>query len=179
MSTETNDGRIVAVCISPQHGFPTYPQERVVVGPLGIEGDAHSGPMRESFTKPGTFKENDRSISIVADEVRQEMNDTLGLNMLPGDFNEQVLVSGLGDLGDVAIGDQVHFDTGVQLEVTDRAYPCTKLEAHNGSGLIKALAEKRDGEIYTRRGILTRVLQTGELQAGVSVTIKRINPQQP
>jgi MOSC domain-containing protein YiiM len=112
----------------------------------------------------------------VADEVRQEMNATLGLSMQPGDFNEQDLVSGLGDLADVEMGSHVVFGTGVELEVVDRAYPCTKLEAHNGAGLIQALAEKRDGEIYTRRGILARVLQSGDLQPGVSVTIQRPTP---
>lgn len=177
MSTEVRVGKVEAVATSPNHGFPTYPQEKVTVGSLGIEGDAHSGAMRESFTKPGTFKANDRPISIVADEVRQEMNDTLGLNMQPGDFNEQVLVSGLGDMGDVPMGSHVVFETGVRLEVVDRAYPCTKLEAHNGAGLIQALVEKREGEIYTRRGLLARVLQEGDLQPGVSVTIE--NPVSP
>jgi MOSC domain-containing protein YiiM len=134
--------------------------------------------MRESFTKPGTLKPNDRPISIVADEVRQAVNETLGLNVQPGHFNEQVLVSGLGDLGDVAIGDQVHFWTGVQLEVTDKAYPCTKLEAHNGLGLIKKLVERREEGVYTRTGILAKVLQTGELQPGAGIAIKRVNSQQ-
>lgn len=173
VSSEKREGVVVAVCMSGVHGFPTYPQERVTVGELGIDGDAHSGPMRDSFTNPGTLKPNDRPISIVSDEVRREMNETFGLNINPGGFNEQVLVSGLGNLGDVPIGARIIFGSGVELKVTDRAFPCVNLEAHNGPGLIKALAEKLEGETYTRRGILAKVLRTGELQPGVSVVIEK------
>jgi len=168
MSSEVPQGIVTAVCMSPVHGYPTYPQESVLVGLDGIEGDAHAGPLRESFKNPGTLKPNDRSFCIVADEVRE----SLGLQ--PGDFNEQLLVRGLGDLGDVAIGSHVLFETGVELEVVDRAYPCLKLEAYNGIGLIKALAEKRGDELYTRRGILARVIHGGELHPGISVAL--INP---
>lgn len=169
---EIRKGKVVAVCSSPKHGFPTSPRERVTIGEYGIPGDAHSGPMRESFRRPGTFKPNDRPISIVADEVRQEMNATLGLNMKPGAFNEQILVSGLGDMGDVPNGSKIAFSSGVTLEKVDSAYPCAQLESHNGRGLIQALARKlADGTVYSRRGILTRVLATGELQPGDEVTI--------
>ena len=50
------------------------------------------------------------------------MNDQFGLNMQPGDFSEQVLVSGLGDLGWVAIGSQMEFDSGLVVGVVDRAW---------------------------------------------------------
>lgn len=171
MSTETRKGIVVAVCMSPVHGYPTFPRDRVVVGPFGIEGDAHSGPMRASFRNPGTQKPNDRPISIVSDEVRRDLNNRLGLHMEPGDFNEQILVSGLGDLGDVIVGSHVFFGSGVELEVTDNAYPCERLEAHNGPGLVKALAENREGEVYSYRGIVARVVRTGQLQPGVSVIV--------
>ena len=166
-------GSVEAVCMSPDHGFPTHPQDMVTIGINGIEGDAHSGIMREIFRSPGVLKPNDRPISIVADEVRRKVNERLGIKMRAGDFNEQVLVSGLGDLGDVAIGDLVRFDTGVLLEVVDQAYPCAKLEAHNGNAkLIKALLTKdEEGNVHNKRGILTKVITPGTLCAGVGVLI--------
>ncbi|MBI2032447.1 MAG: hypothetical protein HYV38_00760 [Candidatus Levybacteria bacterium] len=118
-SPDIRRGRVVAVCMSPNHGYPTYPQEAVTVGSLGIVGDAHSGYMRESFTRPGTMKPNDRPISIVADEVRAEMSEKFGVDIDPGDFNEQVLVEGLGDLSDVEIGSAITFESGVELKVTE------------------------------------------------------------
>lgn len=166
-------GNVTAVLMSPDHGYPTYPQPRVRIEEDGIPGDAHSGPHRESFTKPGTLKPNDRPISIVADEVREEMNQRFGIDMQPGDFNEQVLVSGLGDLSDVKIGARVLFDSGVALEVVDVAYPCKRLEAHNGApGMMRELViPQEEGKALSRRGILARVLQAGDLEAGVGLTI--------
>jgi hypothetical protein len=170
---ETPSGLVVAVCMSGVHGFPTYPQDSVPIGPEGIHGDAHSGPTRESFRKPGTFKPNDRPISIVANEVRLEMNDRFGIAMQPGDFNEQVLVEGLGDLGDVPIGAHVLFGSGVRLEVVDKAWPCQRLDEYNQApGLMEAL-RTRDaaGKVYNRRGILAKVLDVGTLAPGVSAHI--------
>lgn len=171
---EIYGGTVEAVCMSPEHDFPTKPQAGgAFIGEFGIPGDAHSGPTRESFTRPGTFKENDRPISIVSAEVLEEMNKRFGLDMQPGAFNEQVLIRGMGDLGQVAIGSRVEFEGGVGLEVVDRAWPCKKLaDFHGEQGLIKALATRlEDGETYSRRGILAKVLETGWLSSGAAVRI--------
>lgn len=169
---EPRRGRVVAVCRSPRHGYPTYPRGRVTVAEDGIVGDAHSGSMRASFTNPGTQKPNDRPISIVAKEVMDDLNERFKMDVQPGDFNEQVLVEGMGDLSDVEIGDMVAFDSGVTLQVTDNAFPCTRLEAHNHHKLISELAGRRpDGTKFTKRGILARVVSTGDLTAGQEITI--------
>lgn len=165
-------GRVVAVCKSPEHGFPTYPQDFVTIGYLGIDGDAHSGELRPSFTQPGTLKPNDRPISIIAEEVRLQINQELDLQVQHGDFNEQIVVEGLGDLGDIEVGTIISFDNGIMLEVVDHAYPCVRLEQHNnGKGMIQALAEKREGKVYSKRGILCKVIVPGDLEAGTTLTI--------
>ena len=172
MSIEARQGTIVAICTNPNSGYPTVSQERAVVGPTGIEGDSHADPNRISLNKG--FQKPNRHILIVSDEVRQEMNEIFDINMQPGDFNEQILVTGLGDLTDVERGDQFHFETGVVLEATDPAFGCANLERHNGGAkLIKALREVRGDKEVSKRGRHTRVLQTGDLQPGVSVTVKR------
>lgn len=172
------EGLIVSVLKSSAHGYPTYPQDSVDVGPLGIEGDAHSGPFRESFTKPGTQKPNDRPISIVSWDVVEAANREFGLQMKPGDFNEQLLVKGLDDLGWIAIGSIITFaESQVRLEVVDYAYPCIKLAEHTGnSELIDYLVtlEKRNlnGKPYSKRGVLAKVLDVGELKAGDSIFVE-------
>jgi hypothetical protein len=171
MSVEAREGKVVAVCTSEKHGYPTYPQDIVSIGLLGIPDDAHSGELRESFREPGTFKPNDRPICIVAKEVQEEMQ-MLGYDMHHGDFNEQMVVEGLGDLGDIPVGTLITFDNGLMLEVVDHAYPCTKLEDYKGKGLIKALAErKEDGSVYSKRGILCKVIQPDELKPGTTIRI--------
>ncbi len=175
MVTETKSGYVTTVCSSQNHGYPTYPRSYVEVESTGIKGDAHSGNMRESFRNPGTLKPNDRSISIVALEVMNAMNRKFGTNIQPGDFNDQVVVNGMGNLSDVEIGDHVIFSGGVKLIVTDNAMPCAKLNTYNGEPqLAKALVKKRrDGSLKTMRGILAQVTEPGLLAPGEKVTITK------
>lgn len=172
MSVEIRQGRVTAVCLSPDHGYPTIPQDSVYVGPLGIEGDAHSGPDRESFTNPGTIKPNDRPISIVSEEVYQEINHTFGLSAEHGDFNEQVVVEGMGDLSDVEIGSRVMMGD-VVLEVTDNAWPCERLNGHMGEPLLakRLVYQDEKGTRRTKRGIVAKVIEEGELTPGTEAAI--------
>ncbi len=173
MAAYSEVGVVTAVCMSPEHGYPTYPQEEVKIGMLGIEGDAHSGSDRESFTNPGTRKPNDRPISIVSEEVYWEINNRFGLSAKPGDFNEQIVVRGLGDLSDVEVGARMFLGEEVVLEVTDNAMPCERLKDHLGEPLIVKSLVFKDGEGKTRtkRGILAKVVQDGLLRPGEDVMI--------
>lgn len=170
---ERKVGRVVAVCLSASREYPKYPQERVTITPQGIVGDAHAGELRPSHTKPGTFKPNDRAVSIVTKEVMDEVNGSLGLDLRPGDFNENILVEGLGDLGDLQKGDQLVFGSGVTVFVTEQNTPCTKLQDHNGEGIIKATTGKEDGIVWNKRGIVGVPNQTAELLPGEAVTLIR------
>lgn len=175
MVQETRAGTVHAVLKSPNHGYPTLPQDFVEVRHDGIAGDAHSGPLRESFRNPGTLKANDRPISMVALEVISEMQKKFGLGrtMQPGGFNEQIVSEGLGDLSDAEAGDVLSFEGGVTLEVVEGAMPCVRLnEFHGEPGLAKALVEKDDdGNVTTKRGLLAKVLSPGILRPGEKVTI--------
>ena len=169
---ELSKGLVVAVCSSPDKGFPSYLQPWIYVDKFGISGDSHAGPLRESYHNPGTLVKNDRPVSIVSDEVREEMNERFDIHMQPGDFNEQVLVQGLGDLGAIAVGSIVSFKTGVELEVVDRAWPCINLANYNREKrLINALNIEVNKQRYSRRGLLASVRKTGYLFAGNTLQI--------
>lgn len=172
-NTERAVGKVVAVCLSDTKAYPKYPQNHVRVSPHGIEGDAHAGAYRPSHRNPDVMKPNDRAVTVVAKEVMDDVNATLGLEMKPGDFNENILVEGLGDLSDLKKGDQLVFGNGLVIDVTDQNPPCKKLDAYNGRGLIKATIGRRDGEIHNRRGILGVPQQRTELAPNVEVTIRR------
>lgn len=173
MSLEIKKGKVLAVCSSPVHGLPTYPQEFVKVNSDGIEGDAHSGPLRSSFRNPGTLKPNDRAISIVSQETINEMNAKFGLSIKQGGFNEQLRVEGMGDLSDVGIGFLVLLQNGVELIVTDYAWPCDRLEKFHGEPSLAKYLEgtREDGTRFTKRGILASVIQTGEIRPGEEIRI--------
>jgi MOSC domain-containing protein YiiM len=174
MASAERIGNVVAVCLSEAKAYPKYPQEKVRISPHGIEGDAHAGAMRPSHRNPDVLKPNDRAVSIVAKEVMDDVNAALGLDMKPGDFNENILVEGLGDLGDLRKGDQLIFENGLVIDVMDQNPPCKKLDAHNGRGLIKSTIGRVDGQIYNRRGILGIPQQATELTPNVAVRIQRV-----
>jgi hypothetical protein len=172
-SRENLIGRVVAVCSSETKAYPKYPQEKVRIGPHGIDGDAHAGALRQSHRNPDVLKPNNRAVSIVAKEVMDDVNSTLDLNMKPGDFNENILVEGLGDLADLRKGDQLIFGNGLVIDVTDQNPPCKKLDAYNGRGLIKATIGRTDGEICNKRGVLGVPQQTTDLAPNVDVRIQK------
>ncbi len=110
-------------------GVPKYPQSEVVVGEYGIEGDWHSGPMRTRSN--GEVVPNTRHVSFVAKEVFDDLNRELGTDIPHGGFGENILVQGMGDLGEIAEGDVLRFSSGVELEVTGQNDPCKNLMVYH------------------------------------------------
>ncbi|HXG42774.1 MAG TPA: MOSC domain-containing protein [Dehalococcoidia bacterium] len=156
-------GRVLAVCLSPRGGIPKFPQDEVVVGPHGIEGDYHSGAFRTS-RRSGQAVPNLRQVSVCAQEVYDELEAQLGVRVPPGGFSENVLVEGLGDLGDLEPGDVLHFSGGVEVEVTDQNVPCANLSVYHP--LVPKL-------VYGRRGIVGVVRTAGVLRPGETVAVRR------
>ena len=143
-------GRVVAVCHSLQHGLPKLSHPFGVVGPFGLDNDAHAREIRYSSRRE-VYEPNTRHILIVAQEALLAINDLLGLSLGPGDFGENLLVEGLGDLSDVPNGTTVRINDSVILRVSEQCQPCKSLvEYHRHPDLLKAS--------LGRRGLLTTVV---------------------
>jgi MOSC domain-containing protein YiiM len=163
MESERRVGKVVALCISTKPGIPKYPVEgEVIVTPVGISGDFHSGPWRKTKIKSGERKENDRQVSLVAKEVVDQLNQEFGISIPIGGLAENILVSGLGDLSDLKPQDKIEFSGGVILKVTRQNNPCNRLDIYHPE--LKKL-------ILSRRGVVAQVLQTGVLSSGEMVKI--------
>lgn len=172
---EDRVGLVVAVCLSDKREYPKFPQDKVIVGKFGFEGDAHAGEFRKSYSNPDKLKPNDRAISIVANESRQELSRIFGIEIQPGDFNENILISGLGDLSDLRPGDRLYFSSGVILEITAQNFPCQKLESYLAKkGVVKSLITKNEDHFINRRGLVTTVLRQGELESDGTVKVVRL-----
>jgi MOSC domain-containing protein YiiM len=156
----TPQGTIVAVCLKPEAGVPKNPQDEVTIGEYGVEGDWHSGPMRTRGD--GEVVPNTRHVSIVAKEVFDDLNRELGTDIPLGGFGENILVEGMGDLGELKEGDVLRFSSGVELEVTQQNDPCKNLMVY--SELIPKRA-------YGRRGVLAIVKSQGSLRPGDTVSV--------
>jgi MOSC domain-containing protein YiiM len=150
----------VAVCLRKDGGVPKYPQQEVIIGQYGVEGDWHSGPMRTRSN--GDVVPNTRHVSLVSKEVFDDLNRELGTDIPPGGFGENILVEGLGDLSGIVPGDLLRFTSGVELEVTEQNDPCKNLMVYHNQVPRRA---------YGRRGVLAMVKVTGRIRPGDSVSV--------
>lgn len=158
----TKSGRVVAVCSSPVGGVPKYRRLEIEVGPDGVVGDYHAGPFNR-HKKRGEPEPNTRQITIVAQEVLDEMNELLDIQLEPGFLGENLTVVGLGDLSDLAPGDLLHVGS-VILEVTAQNKPCNTVAVYHPQ-LVKTL--------YGRRGVCAVVRVPGTIRPGDVVILER------
>ena len=154
-----SEGKVVAVCLSATRGVPKHPQAEVKIGTFGVEGDYHAGEYR--ITK-GQTEVNRRHVTVVAAEAIEAVSDVIGVQIPRGGVGENLLVRGLGDLGNVEPGQRLQFSSGVELEVTGQNNPCANLQVYH------AQAPKH---LYGRRGLLTVVVQTGVVRPGDTVAL--------
>ena len=141
-------GSIVNLHIARVKGTPSDPVDSArAVSAEGLEGDRSRNPR------------NLRQVLV----MDKETLDRYGLE--PGQVKENITVTGM-DLSQATQG-HVFFigssDNHVTLEVTGDCEPCQKMDA-----LIPGLQK----EIFGRRGILTVVLQGGEISIGDPIRLE-------
>lgn len=141
-------GTIVNLHIARVKGTPSDPVEAArAVSAEGLEGDRSRNPR------------NLRQVLV----MDKETLDHYGLR--PGQVKENITVTGL-DLAQARQGNVFFIgdaDNHVTLEVTGDCEPCQKMDA-----LIPGLQK----ELFGRRGILTVVLQGGEINVGDPIRLE-------
>jgi MOSC domain-containing protein YiiM len=105
---------------------------------------------------------NQRQVTVVGAEAVEAVAAELSVDIPPGGLGENILVRGLGDLGELVPGQRIIFGSGVELEVTDQNNPCANLSVYH---------PRTPKELYGRRGVLTIVASPGMLRPGDSVSI--------
>ena len=143
-------GRVVGVCLRPTSGVPKYRQEAIVIGPDGVVGYYHAGPVNR-HRKKGPPEPNHRQLTLVAQEVLDELNALLGTTLHAGSLGENITVEGLGDLSDLAPGTLLRVGSAI-LEVTGQNQPCKTIAVYHPH-LVKL--------INGRRGVTAIVRQPG------------------
>ena len=157
-------GSVIAVCMSRTGGVPKHSQDSITIGNQGVEGDYHSGPINR-HKKTGPPEPNSRQITVVAQEVLEELNAGLGTELKPGDLGENVLVAGLGDLSQFQMGDRIQLGKDVVLEIRAQNKPCDVIRVYHPT-----LVE----EISGKRGVSAIVLKPGRVRPGdVCVALDR------
>jgi hypothetical protein len=164
-------GKIIAVCYSSEL-INDVGKERRGEGHItrwGIPGDRHYGKTRYSQSKRRIVP-NNRPITVVGVEAEHDACERLGVPMIPpGGIGENLLVEGLGDLGDLQPGDELHAlgadgQTNVILRVGKQNEPCSNLQVYH-----KLMTK----EMYGKRGVICTVLQEGHVREGDTVWLVR------
>jgi MOSC domain-containing protein YiiM len=137
------EARVTHLFIKPAHGSGMEPRSTVrAVEDKGLADDAAFGTSR-------------RQVLVIDDE------SLTGFGLEPGVVRENITVSGL-QLHGLPRGTRLHIED-VVLEVTGDCTPCDFLDTLR-PGLKAA--------ILGRRGLLARVMQSGELKVGAPVRVQ-------
>ena len=140
---------VVAVCKSKKKGTK---KEAVAEGlfkeDYGLIGDAHAGCLPN------------RQVSLLAIESIERMQ-SLGFNLSPGDFAENITTKGI-DLLHLPIGTRIFVGDEVSLEVTQIGKEC-----HAGCAIRRQIGEC----IMPEEGIFARVVKGGLVKPGDRVKI--------
>ncbi|HAJ28416.1 MAG TPA: MOSC domain-containing protein [Syntrophus sp. (in: bacteria)] len=142
-------GIVVAVCQSDQKGTQKAPiPSGIFIEDYGMSGDAHA----EQGIR--------RQVSLLAETSIEKMKK-LGIEVGPGDFAENLTISGL-ELHRLPPGTQLRTGPKVLLEITQIGKAC-----HKGC----AIFEKVGTCIMPKEGVFARVVQGGTVNTGDTVEV--------
>ncbi len=163
---------IVAVARDEGHRFskPLLPAIRLLAG-LGVEGDAHCGETvkHRSRVAVDPTQPNLRQVHLIQAELFEELA-ARGFSLRPGDMGENVTTRGL-DLLALPTGAQLRLGPNALVEITGLRNPCVQIEAFQ-PGLLKAvLGRDANGGLIRKAGIMSIVLEGGEVRPGDSIEI--------
>jgi MOSC domain-containing protein YiiM len=145
-------GRVVQVNVS-SGGVPKLAVPGAAVGRLGLEGDRQANP--------GVHGGPHRAVSLLAIEVIRRVAAE-GHPIAPGSVGENLTTEGV-ELARLEPGTRLHFDRGLELEISAPANPCDTIRGSfidGRSGRISILKFPSDSRMYAR------VLTEGSVDAG-------------
>ncbi len=146
-------GTIQHVCLSQRKGTTKQAVERAVLRENhGLAGDAHAGDWH-------------RQVSLL-DEADIEYMRSQGLDLKPGDFGENLVISGL-DLAELGIGTQLAIGAA-RIEITQIGKVC-----HHRCAIYYQAGDC----IMPRAGLFCRVLAGGEVTPGMAIEVTHEVPR--
>ncbi len=170
-------GTVVAVSMSPTHGFSKTPRPSItLLAGQGVEGDAHAGRTVQHLyrVKLDPRAENLAQVHFLHAELFEELARD-GHAIEPGAMGENVLTRGL-DLLAMPAGTLFRIDEAL-VEISGCRDPCKKIDSL-GKGLTKRLFGRApDGSLIRKAGIMGIVLEGGTIRPGDTIAVTL--PAQP
>jgi MOSC domain-containing protein YiiM len=150
---------------------PTVDAIRLLAG-RGVEGDAHCGPevKHRSRVRRDPTQPNLRQVHLIHEELHDELREQ-GFELAPGEMGENVTTGGL-DLLSLPSGTRLRLGAEAVVEVTGLRDPCSQLDGL-AEGLMKATLDRdENGELIRKTGIMSIVLEDGEVKPGDSIEVE-------
>jgi MOSC domain-containing protein YiiM len=142
-------GKVVAVCRSEKVGTRKEPcGEGVFLEDYGLEGDAHAS------------RGIARQVSLLAEGSIDKMR-SLGLELKPGDFAENLTVGGM-ELFTLPVGTKLRVGGEVILEISQIGKAC-----HKGCAIFQAVGAC----VMPKEGVFARVIRNGKIRTGDDIEI--------
>ena len=164
-------GKVIAVASDAAHNVikPVQPAITLVAG-LGVQGDAHLGTtVQHRFDKArNPDAPNLRQVHLMHAELFDELAEQ-GITVSAGQLGENIVTRGIDLLG-LPRGAQLVMGEAI-IEITGLRNPCSKINIIDPR-MLKAVIEKRpDRTIIRKTGIMSIVLQGGEVKAGDTIEV--------
>ncbi|MDI6736122.1 MAG: MOSC domain-containing protein [bacterium] len=150
-------GQVVSVNISKNKGERKKPVSQAweVIKGCGLKADGHAN------ISPAIQNEvSHRQVSLLARESIEKMQK-MGLEVMPGDFAENITTSGI-DLLSLTIGTQVKIGTEVLLSISQIGKVC-----HNRCDIYYQAGDC----VMPREGIFAQVIKGGRIEAGDKIIL--------
>jgi MOSC domain-containing protein YiiM len=166
-------GIVLAVARDGTHRFAKQVVDSIeLVRGVGVAGDAHSGVTvqhRSRLAKtPGA--PNLRQIHLIHAELFAELAAS-GFTVGPGELGENVTTAGIDLLG-LPRGARLRLGDAALIEVTGLRNPCWQIDANVAPGAMAAtLGQAADGSLVRKAGIMTVVIEGGEVRAGDAIAL--------
>ena len=165
------DATVVSVSRSDSHTFtkPTVDVVTLLPG-LGVDGDAHAGARvtHRSRVAQDPEQPNLRQVQLFPSELFDEVAKA-GFTVRPGDLGENITTAGI-DLFSLPTGTTLRLGPDALVALTGLRNPCGQINGFQG-GLLKQLVRNVDGEAVRRGGVMSVVVQGGEVRPGDGIAI--------
>jgi MOSC domain-containing protein YiiM len=166
-------GVVTAVSRSATHTMSKRNEAviRLVAG-LGVEGDAHAGDTvrHRSRVRRDPTQPNLRQVHLLHAELHDELA-AAGFDVAPGRLGENVTTRGV-DLLALPAGTRLRLGNSAVLEVTGLRNPCAQLDGIQPGLMAATLSRDEQGELVRKAGVMSVVLESGEVRPGDTVRLE-------
>lgn len=165
-------GKVVAVSLSDKHTFSkeNYESIKLIKG-FGVEGDAHFGSTVQHLSRvaQNSDQPNLRQVHLIHSELFNELEDRY--NIEPGQMGENITTRGI-NLLELPTDTILHIGKTAVIKITGLRNPCVQIDNFK-PGLMKAVLDHdKEGNLIRKAGIMSIVLESGEVRPGDSIHIQ-------